>query len=243
MAPVMKIGQLAGATGMTVRTLHHYDEIGLLRPSERTEAGYRLYSDADVQRLFRIRALRRLGLGLDEVSAALDGGGGSLRAVVGAQLERVERDIALQEELRDRLRQVLEAVDRGAEPSREQILNAIEVMTMIESYYTPDQLAGLDERRRQLGPDGIERAQREWAELIEAVESERAAGTDPGDPRVQELARRWEGLIEQFTGGDPEIRASLERMYREQGPQKASRGMVDPELMGYMARAREAAGL
>ena len=235
----MKIGQLAGATGMTVRTLHHYDEIGLLRPSERTEAGYRLYSDADVQRLFRIRALRRLGLGLDEVSAALDGGGGSLRAVVGAQLERVERDIALQEELRDRLRQVLEAVDRGAEPSREQILNAIEVMTMIESYYTPDQLAALDERRRQLGPDGIERAQREWAELIEAVESERAAGTDPGDPRVQELARRWEGLIEQFTGGDPEIRASLERMYREQGSQPASRGMVDPATMAYVQQAIE----
>ena len=89
MAPMMKIGQLAEATGITVRALRHYDEIGLLRPSERTEAGYRLYSHGDVQRLCRIRALRRLGLGLDEVRAALDAGGGSLRAVVAAGARRV----------------------------------------------------------------------------------------------------------------------------------------------------------
>jgi MerR family transcriptional regulator, thiopeptide resistance regulator len=113
-------------------------------------------------------------------------------------------------------------------------------MTMHERYYTPDQLARLEERRRSLGDDGMARAEREWAELIAAVEAEREAGTDPSDPRVQELARRWRGLIEQFTGGDPGIAASLRRMYEEQGAEAASRGVMSPELMAYVGRAMEA---
>jgi MerR family transcriptional regulator, thiopeptide resistance regulator len=67
-----RIGEVAAATGLTVRTLHHYDEIGLLRPSERSDAGYRLYSDADVRRLYRIVAFRRLDFALDEIGALLD---------------------------------------------------------------------------------------------------------------------------------------------------------------------------
>jgi DNA-binding transcriptional MerR regulator len=237
---MMRIGQLADATGMTVRALRHYDEVGLLVPSERSESGYRLYSGADVQRLFRIRALRRLGLGLDEVAAALDGGTPELRGVVAGQLERVERDLQLQRLLHGRLEQLLAQADGGEEPSSEQLLDTIEVMTMTDSHYTPEQRAQLHERARELGPDGMERAQQEWADLIAAAEAEREAGTDPRDPRVQEIAWRWQALIDQFTGGDPGIRASLDRMYREQGPEQASRGMVNPELMAYMARAREA---
>jgi DNA-binding transcriptional MerR regulator len=239
---MMRIGELADATGMTVRALRHYDEVGLLTPSQRSEAGYRLYADADVQRLFRIRALRRLGLGLGEVRAALDGGGDDLRDVVAGQLARVERDLQLQAQLRERLEQVLAQLDAGEAPSSERLLDTIEVMVMTDGYYTAEQRAQLDERARELGPDGMERAQREWAELIAAAGAERRAGTEPSDPRVLELARRWQALVGQFTGGDPAIRDSLERMYREQGPQKASRGMVDPELMAYMARAREALG-
>jgi DNA-binding transcriptional MerR regulator len=52
-----KIGELARATGLTVRTLHHYDAVGLLPPSERSEAGYRLYTRTDVERLYEIVAL------------------------------------------------------------------------------------------------------------------------------------------------------------------------------------------
>ncbi len=66
------VGELAKLTGLTVRTLHHYDEIGLCRPSERSAAGYRLYDEEDVLRLHQIVVLRQLGLPLDEISRALD---------------------------------------------------------------------------------------------------------------------------------------------------------------------------
>ena len=70
----LTVGQVAREYGVTVRTLHHYDEIGLLRPSERTPAGYRLYTRADLERLAVIVVFRRLDLGLDEIGELLDGG-------------------------------------------------------------------------------------------------------------------------------------------------------------------------
>src|SRR5919107_2876078 len=68
---VWKVGELARRTGLSVRTLHHYDEIGLLRPSHRTASGHRLYSAADVVRLQQIKSLRQLGFSLDEVGDCL----------------------------------------------------------------------------------------------------------------------------------------------------------------------------
>ncbi|MFI8192879.1 MerR family transcriptional regulator [Streptomyces sp. NPDC085946] len=66
------VGQVAGFAGVTVRTLHHYDGIGLLVPSERSHAGHRRYSDADLDRLQRILFYRELGFPLDEVAVLLD---------------------------------------------------------------------------------------------------------------------------------------------------------------------------
>jgi hypothetical protein len=123
-------------------------------------------------------------------------------------------------------------------PTSGELMATIEVMTMIEKHYTSEQLATLEQRREQLGPERMQKAQNDWAELIAAVEREYEAGTDPADPRVRELATRWQDLVEQFTGGDAGIRDSLDRMYREHGVGRASRGMVKPELMEYLGLAR-----
>ena len=128
-------------------------------------------------------------------------------------------------------------LDAGQEPDQAAFIDAIGVMIMSDSFYTAEQQEQLAERRRVLGAEGMAAAERDWAELIEAVRAERANGTDPGDPRMLELAARWRGLIEQFTGGDHGIRQSLSRMYAEQGPQTASQGMVDAELMRYVGHA------
>src|SRR4051794_6482197 len=68
------VGELSRLTGVTVRALHHYDEIGLIVPSERTAAGYRLYDEGDVKRLHQVLVLRELGVPLEAIAAALDGG-------------------------------------------------------------------------------------------------------------------------------------------------------------------------
>jgi MerR family transcriptional regulator, thiopeptide resistance regulator len=237
------VGALASAAGLTVRTLHHWDAIGLLVPAERAGNGYRRYGREDVARLYRILALRRLGLSLDEIAAALEREGPALEAAVRAHLARVEEQLAAQSALRDRLVRILGALGDSAGPSAGQLIETIEVMTMHEQYYTPEQLEQLAARREALGEEGMRKAQDDWAELIAAVEAEREKGTDPADPRVQELAGRWQALLQAFTGGDPGITASLKRMYDEQGAEHASRGAMSPGLQEYMGKVMAARGL
>jgi MerR family transcriptional regulator, thiopeptide resistance regulator len=232
---MLTVGSLAKASGLTVRTLHHWDALGLLAPSERSGAGYRRYGPDEVARLYRILALRRLGLSLEEIAGVLEGS--DLTTSVREHLARVEEALATQRRLRDRLVSILDVLDADGEPSINQLIDTIEVMTMHERYYTPEQLEQLSRRADALGEDGMRKAQQDWADLLAEVEAERVKGTDPGDARMRELAGRWQALIEQFTGGDPEMAASLKQMYESEGPEKASRGAVSPELMAYAGEA------
>ena len=236
------IGELARASGLTVRTLHHYDEIGLLVPSARSDAGYRLYSDADVRRLYRILALREMGFPLEEIAATLVREGEDPRPAVRRHLERIDAQLRLAGQLRARLTHILDVLDRSEEPSVDQFIEAIEVMTRMERYYTPEQLDQLERRAQALGEEGMRRAQAEWAELIAAVEAERAAGTEPADARLDPLVERWTGLIDQFTGGDPGIRASLQQLYDSEGAERASQGAVRADTMAFAGKAIAARG-
>ena len=154
---------------------------------------------------------------------------------------RVEEELAHARDLRRRLRGILDAFDRLGEPSTDQIIEAIEVMTMSEQYYTPEQLEQLEARRNALGEEGMAKAQQDWADLIAEMDAERLAGTDPADPSCRRWPTAGTALIEAFTGGDPGIAASLKRMYAEEGPEKASRGAVNTEVMEYAGRAMAAA--
>src|SRR5215208_2307825 len=237
---LLRIGEVARATGLTVRTLHHYDEIGLLVPSRRSEAGYRLYSDGDVRRLYRIVALRGMGFPLGEIAAVLVREGEDPRPALRRHLDRVDEQLRLARTLRRRLTRILELLERSGERSGDEFIEAIEVMTRMERYYTPEQLERLETRAAELGEDGLRRAEADWAELIAAVEAERVAGTDAADPRLDPLVERWTDLIRQFTGGDPGIKASLQAMYDTEGPERASRGAVSADTMDYARRAVDA---
>lgn len=113
---------------------------------------------------------------------------------------------------------------------------------MFEKYYTREQLQQLEQRRQEVGAEQIEQVQQEWADLYARLRELREAGVDPGDPEPQALGKRAGELIEMFTGGDPGIRASLQRMYEQEGPEQASRGMGSPEDFEYLNRIRAAAG-
>jgi hypothetical protein len=113
-------------------------------------------------------------------------------------------------------------------------------MTMIDNYYTPEQLQQFEQRRNELGEDAIEAVEQEWTELYARLRELRESGVDPADPEPQALGRRAGELIEMFTGGDPGIAASLQRMYETEGPEKASRGMGSPEDFEYMNAIRAA---
>ena len=102
------VGQVAERSGVTVRTLHHYDEIGLLRPSRRSAAGYRLYTDDDLVRLQHVVVYRRLGFALEEVAVLLD----DPDADVAAHLRR--QRAAVMSRLGE-LTELVSAIDRALE--------------------------------------------------------------------------------------------------------------------------------
>jgi DNA-binding transcriptional MerR regulator len=231
----MKVGELAKLTGVSVRTLHYYDEIGLLSPSERTNADYRLYTEADIVRLQQIMSLRQLGFSLMEIRKCLENQDFSLHHTIQLHITRLREQIELSHKLLHRL----ETINSHSAKSItvEDLILTIEAITMFEKYYTPEQLETLKQHRESLGEERIQQVELEWQTLIEQARTEMEKGSDPTSSPVQTLARRWRALIDEFTGGNPGIEQSLNNMYQQEGVEAASRGAGDSALWEYMGRA------
>jgi MerR family transcriptional regulator, thiopeptide resistance regulator len=153
-----RIGELARETGLTVRTLHHYDQLGLLSPLSRTEGGHRCYTSRDVRRLHRIVALRSLGISLEEIGTLLDGEPDPT-GLLRRQLDVVEERIHKASDLRARLLDLLINLGRNAEPSAQQLLQLIEETVAMNEPMTPEQFAELKEvlqrQVRELGDEDL----------------------------------------------------------------------------------------
>jgi len=240
----LKVGELARRTGLTVRTLHHYDEIGLLKPSLHTEAGHRLYTGDDVARLQQVLSLRQLGFSLEEIGDCLGRPGFSPLEVIRLHVARLREQIELQRQLCERLEALAGYFQSAGVVSAEKFLQAIEVMTMIENYYTPEQLESF-RKRREADPEGTEKlarqGQADWAELMAQYTEEMQKGTDPADPRVQALEKRRQALVNVVTGGDPAIEQNLKRLWIEQGDKLSAQFGYHPKVMEYLHKVAEAA--
>ena len=232
-----KVGELAKRTGLTVRTLHHYDQIGLLSPSRRTAAGHRLYSEDDVARLQQITSLRSLGFPLEEIRDVLNQGRMSALQVVQLHADRLREQVKSQQRLVERLDALAEGLRTAETVSADQLIQTIEEITMFEKYYTQEQLDYLAKRREQVGEARIKEVEAEWPRLMDEVRAEMDRGTDPCDPRVQEMARRWKGLIEEFTGGNEGIRQSLGNLYQNESTVHGMDVAGMRPLMEYVGRA------
>ena len=184
----LKVGELARRTGLTVRTLHHYDEIGLLRPSLHTDSGHRLYTGRDVARLQQVLSLRQLGFSLEEARQCLDRPGFSPLEVIGCRLRAPARSRSRQTRLCERLeadrrspacggrsfRRRFSSDDRGDDHDRE-LLHA-------------EQREQLRLRGEQVGEERIQQVQQEWPALIAQVRAEMEKRTDPTSPHVLDPA-------------------------------------------------------
>ncbi|MET8761531.1 MerR family transcriptional regulator [Lentzea sp. NPDC004782] len=229
------IGDLAKASGLTVRTLHHYDEIGLVGASERTSSGHRRYTPEDVRRLYQVRSLRQLGLSLEEVRAALSSSD-SLRPLFEAQLAALTEQARQVDALRSRIAALLDG------HTTESLLSTLEMMSVYESYFTADQLGDLRSRAASLGTEAVEALKASWLELVKQLRQHMADGTPPTDPRVVELSRQWDALGAEFTGGDPAIQAAAQRTWEENKTAISTQigWPAEDGLVDYIGQARAA---
>ena len=215
--------EFADLAGVTVRTLHHYDRIGLFKPSGHTNAGYRLYRRPDLVRLQQIVTLKFIGFSLQEIKELLDSDSFDLATALRRQKEiivekRRRLDLAVKA-----IEQAERALVSSDEPEGEAFRKVIEVINMqnnmdwTNKYYSEEARRKIEERARTIPSEVVEQGQRDWATLIREVEEAVAAGEDPASDTAQALASRWSELIKAFTGGDEKIQEGLNKMYHDQG--------------------------
>ena len=225
---LLKVGELAKRTGLTVRTLHHYDTLGLLKPSARSGAGYRLYNRDDIARLHAIQALRQVGMPLAEITGLIDGEGEPLPATIQRQLLSLDRQIARATELRTQLILLQARLAEGGEPDMSKWLSVLERMTTYNKYFS----AG--ETRVIL--DNWKRVEAMWPPLIAKVRSAMDCGIPPESLEIQPLARCWMDLTHAWMGGDFELMARWNRMYVQE-PIMQGRNGVDLAMSQYIHKA------
>jgi DNA-binding transcriptional MerR regulator len=261
-----RTGELARQASVTVRTVRYYDRAGLLSPSERTEAGHRLYDEADLVRLQQIVALKFLGFSLAEIRVCLGDGPTRLQDAL-AQQRSMLRD------RRGQLDRVIAAVERAERAlaagwrASDAIAEVMEVMRMEQQgdwrkkYFTDEQLQEMErlskgvyseEAQAKLAARGAHwteedqaRATQAWADVDADLKRMVAAGTDPASAEAQAWAQRRSELLQAFTGGDPDIEAGLQKwwetfnaMPEAQRPFAAT--SFTPEEAQFMEQAMEA---
>jgi DNA-binding transcriptional MerR regulator len=236
---MLKVGEVARRTGLTVRTLHHYDEIGLLRPGARTAAGHRLYGRPEIERLQQIRSLKQLGLSLEETRACLDDPGVTLARTLAMHRARLEGRLEATRRLHGRLVELERRARRGR-ISLDDLLGTIEETTILERYYTAEQRDALAARRAAIGEERIRAIEDRWADLAGRVSEASASGIEPTSAVGLRLAREWKSLagetVAGFTGGDEGLEVSLRRLWSEE-PDAGSRSGIDADVRTWIGAA------
>src|SRR5215472_1955427 len=216
-----KVSEFAEKAGVTVRALHHYDRLGLLRPSGRTRAGYRLYGERDFARLQQIVTLKFIGLPLKEIKYLLSRGDLDL-----SQTLRLQRRLLIEKRRQlDVAIQALAEAEGSAQPGRapdwaalKKIIEVMEMQNNMEwtkKYYSEEAQAKVADRAKLWTPELQAKVSQDWQELVRDVEAAMAAGEDAAGAKVHALAKRWTELVRGFTGGDPEIQKGLNKMYAD----------------------------
>jgi DNA-binding transcriptional MerR regulator len=237
---LMNIGEIAKRTGLTVRALRHYEELGLLSPPRRTEGGQRRYGIRELERLRRIVALRQLGFGLAEIGSMLDRPNASPLNVLEARVAQIGIQLADLARLRERLCGIADQIRAGESETMADMMKTLEMMAMVERHYTPEQLDWLARRREEVGQARIKQVEAEWTRLIDEVVAAIDAGIPAHDPRALALAERWTGLVQEFSSGNQEIESAVQRVWDEDGDRLIEQHGMNPRMTECAAYVNEA---
>ena len=232
--------EFATLAGVTVRALHHYDRLGLLKP-KRTHARYRAYSAGDLERLEQIIALKFIGVTLKKIRFFTVRMPQGLANVLRAQRQTLEEKRRL---LDQAIVAISEAesvlrVGKGADAALyRRIIEVIEMQNNSDAWKnTYDALVQAKiERLKSLSPDSIAELRKQWAILIADIQQ--ALSEDPTSSKAQELATRWVSLLERLMGGpvDPSMVSSataypgLDKWSPRLSPDAAARDFVKRAL-------------
>jgi DNA-binding transcriptional MerR regulator len=218
-----RVHEFAELAGVTVKTLHHYDRVGLLRP-RRTASGYRVYTQTDLVRLEQILALKTIGFSLNDIRGLLDRQTLPLPAIFRQQREVLEEKRRLLDRAIRALTDAEHAAADDAAPTTVILQNVIRVMNMqdiemMRKYYS-------DEAWAQWQHYYDEWPSRAWQDLYRDISA--AIDSDPATPLAQALADRWQALTKQ-DASTPAVRTGLIKAWadREHWPASLKRRLEE----------------
>jgi DNA-binding transcriptional MerR regulator len=215
------IGTVAELANVTVRTLHHYDEIGLLHPSGRTTTGYRRYNDQDLERLQQILFYRELGFSLEQIATILDDPDADAEA-------HLRRQHGLLIERSEQLQHMIAAVEFALEAHKMGISLTPEERFEVFGDFDPDQYAGearerwgatdayqqSQQRIAKYSKDDWQRQQAESATFLDDLAAAMSAGVPADSPAAMDLAEQHRTQISRwFYDCTYEIQTGLAEMY------------------------------
>lgn len=238
--------EFAQRVGVTVRTLHHYDRLGLLKP-RRTPAGYRVYRDGDFVRLGQIVTLKFIGFPLKQIREILNRNALDLPAALRLQRKILQEKRAQLDKAILALSYAERAVTSGSEAVPDALRRVSEAIEMsnhqewTNKYYSEEAKQALAQRRAE-NPGIAEQGTRDWAELIAEVETAVREKVDPASRRGQQLAQRWRGLIDAFTNKNPAVEAGLKKLWADQKNWPATFKKPYSEEVGAFICAAQTAG-
>lgn len=237
------VKQVAELAGVSVRTLHHYDDIGLLRPTRVGENGYRHYDDAALLRLQQILLYREMGLELTQIREMLDSPDFELGAALRSHRRALEHRISRLQELVRTVERTIRHIEENEPMTKRQIFKAI----------TPEEEKEMTrEARLQYGPDLVNQSVQRWGsytqakknailaegnqlytEISQALES----GLASDSSEVQRLMERWHNHLRYFYEPPLEVLRGLGSLYHDDPRFRANFDQFHPELAGYMRAA------
>ncbi|WP_280507019.1 MerR family transcriptional regulator [Nocardia flavorosea] len=244
----LTVGQAATRLGVTVRALHHWDEIGLARPSLRTAAGYRLYTAGDLERLHRIVVYRELGLGLDRIRGILDDPDADVAEALRGQRAQIAERIDRLQQLGAGLDRMIEAHERGP------LLTVDQQAEVFGPRWNPDWPARARERYgdtaqwQQYAERSATRSPEQWQAVADTVTAldraladAMAAGIEPGSPEANQLVERHrEVFSSSYFALSRQMQVCLGRMYEDDPGFAAHYNGIRPGLAIWFRRIIDA---
>lgn len=239
-----RVGEVARVARVTVRTLHHYDAIGLLRPSCRSDKGYRLYTRPDLLRLHQIRIQQQLGLSLAEIRAVLDDPSFDQRAALLAQRDRVRAELDTTKVMLAGIDAALEAMANPATIDFPTLFDGFDPATHEHEAHKrwgdTDAYRESARRTAAYGEDEWEQMRDEQAQLLEALAGAMRSGIPPSMAKL--LADEHRQHIDRwFYPCNPEMHRNLSRLYTQDERFQLTFDEVAPGLAAYLVAAIESA--
>lgn len=207
---VLKIGELAARSGLTVRALHHYDSIGLLTPSARADSGYRLYNRDDVERLHKIQALRKFGMSLADIATFLASPDAQFADIVAQQIAALDQQIKQASTLRDQLSLLQRQMPSEEAPALEDWLGALEHMKLYEQYFTPEELRRLPFWQQSA------RRNAKWRGMVSELQSLMERGVATDSEEASALSQRWMETLEHDTATNPAFAHRMTQLLQQE---------------------------